>query len=167
VTAPGLKIGDSVTKFERRTAFVGTLGSETDAVIGLVDGALPKKGYRAEIYWTGQVNDAIGISDGTTTIAFNPGFHYPTGGLCPVLPSDPYLLKVCVFNAGVFAQPLVFTLDYAGPHQYSLQDGPNSTPGQHAYTVKVYLDDQLIKTIQTPTLTNDIGPNWTTFGVFP
>ena len=167
IPVPGLKVGDNVTQFERRIAFAGELGNEPDAVIGLVEGASSKKGYRAEITWTGDNSDEVVLWDGAQGVGANTNVGYPPGGLCTSFPFDIFLQHVCMSNPGAGAQPLVFTLDNNGPHTYQLQEWQSTFPGPRIYTTKVYLDGQLLSTTTSPPLSNDGSLAPITFAVFP
>ena len=58
VAVPGLEANESVLKFERRIAVVGTLGSEPEAVIGLVQPPSQERRLRAEVDWPAATNSS-------------------------------------------------------------------------------------------------------------
>ncbi len=98
-----LKWGDEITKFERRIAIRGTLGTEQDAVIGLVQsGSGPDKGLVFEITWDGTYFVATHIKVQTTGLNTQACYSPPPYGTCK---NPPGVLnsRVIVEEAGRLA----------------------------------------------------------------
>jgi hypothetical protein len=140
--------GDSIRSFGRRTVITGTLGNESDAVIGLVQDGAPHK-MRAEVSWT----EADGWRD--------PGPAIIVDGRIVIGPAYSFYPNFCLTFEGAQAcitqiparaesATAVFTIDKVNPeHDYDFAF-LNTQGGVADTTVKIYIDDELARTIHNP-----------------
>jgi hypothetical protein len=149
VQIPDLIPGDSIRSFDRRTVITGTLGSEADAVIGLVQQGGPHK-LRAEVTW--QCNGCldpgpmIGVTRGIgCNILIGPAFSYRPLYCNPFEGSQACITQAPRRDGSV---PAILTIDKTNPETDYFFAFYNTQGGSADVTLKIYIDDELDRTIR-------------------